>query len=111
MNLALDCRPHMALSVYRSCRWSQWVSATLPDLRRLRWGVGIDGSCRQTSQVLWVSSGVGHDVCPGGVFVVGGVGLQASVQDADEAVGELTECGFMADLAVAELVVVGGGSW
>ena len=66
---------------------------------------------RQTSQVLRVSSGVGHDVCPGGVFVVGGVGLQAAVQDADEAVGELAQCGFVADLAVAELVVVGGGSW
>ena len=29
-----------------TCRWSQWVSATLPDLRRLRWRVGI-GGCRR----------------------------------------------------------------
>ena len=29
-----------------SCRWSQWVSATLPDLRRLRWRVVI-GGCRR----------------------------------------------------------------
>ena len=49
-------------------------------------------------------------VCPGGVFVVGGVGLQAAVEDADEAVGELAEGGLVADLAVAELVVVGVGS-
>ena len=34
------------------------------------------------------SSGRGV-VCPGGVFVVEGVGLQAAVQDADEAVREL----------------------
>ena len=58
-----------------------------------------------------MSSGIGQDVCPGGVFVVGGVGFQASVQDADEAVGKLTECGFVTDLSVTELVVIGGGSW
>jgi hypothetical protein len=37
-----------------------------------------------------VSSGAVVDVCPGGVFVVEGVGLQAAVQDADPAVGELS---------------------
>jgi len=31
----------------------------------------------------------GAVVCPGGVFVVDGVGFQAAVEDADEAVGEL----------------------
>ncbi|MCW2761362.1 MAG: hypothetical protein JWR85_1563 [Marmoricola sp.] len=35
------------------------------------------------------SSSGGGVVCPCGVFVVGGVGFQAAVQDADEAVGEL----------------------
>ncbi len=53
------------------------------------------------------SSGGGRDVCPGGVFVIGGVGLQAAVQDADEAIGELVERGLMTDLAGAELLVVG----
>jgi hypothetical protein len=49
-------------------------------------------------------------MCPGGLFVVGGVGLQAAVQDPDEPVRELAERGLVIDLAVAELVVVGGGS-
>ncbi len=55
------------------------------------------------------SSGV-EDVCPGGVLVVGGLGFQAAVEDADEAVGELAQGGLVADLPVAELLVVGGGS-
>ncbi len=53
------------------------------------------------------SSGGGQDVCPGGVFVIGGVGLQAAVQDADKAIGELAERGLMTDLAGSELLVVG----
>ena len=47
---------------------------------------------------------------PGGVFVVAGVGLQAAVEDADEAVGELAEGGLVADVPVAELLVVGVGA-
>jgi hypothetical protein len=65
---------------------------------------------RQTSQVLTLSSRAVENVCPGGLFVVGGVGLEAAVQDADEAVGELAEGGLVADVAGAELLVVGGGA-
>lgn len=46
-----------------------------------------------------MSSGVCHVVAPGGVFVVGGSGFEAAVQDADEAVGELAEGGLVADVA------------
>jgi len=46
-------------------------------------------------------------VTPGGVFVVAGLGLEAAVEDADEAVGELAECGLVADVPVAELLVMG----
>lgn len=38
-----------------------------------------------------------------------GSGLEAAVEDADEAVGELTQRGLVADVAGAELLVVGGG--
>jgi hypothetical protein len=38
-------------------------------------------------------------VGPGGVFVVGGAGLEAAVQDADEAVAELAQRGVVADTA------------
>jgi hypothetical protein len=44
------------------------------------------------------------------VFVVEGMGLQAAVEDSDEAVRELAEGGLMADVAGAELLVVGTGS-
>lgn len=44
---------------------------------------------------------------PGDVFVVGGAGFEAAVQDADEAVGDLAEGGLVADVAGAELAVVG----
>jgi hypothetical protein len=44
---------------------------------------------------------------PCGVFVVGGVGLEAAVQDADESVGELSQRGVVVFAAAAELVVVG----
>ena len=36
------------------------------------------------------SSGSCCEVGPGGVFVVAGVGFEAAVQDADEAVGQLS---------------------
>ena len=50
------------------------------------------------------SSGGRGVVCPCGGFVIGGVGFQAAVEDADEAVGELSERGLVADLEVAELL-------
>jgi hypothetical protein len=43
----------------------------------------------QTSQVLLLSSGALVDVGPGGVFVVGGEGFEASVEDADPSVRQL----------------------
>ena len=36
-----------------------------------------------------------------------GLGLEAAVEDADEAVGDLAECGLVADVPVAELLVMG----
>ena len=45
-------------------------------------------------------------VGPGGGFVVGSLGLEASVQDSDEAVAELAERGAVADSSGSELVVV-----
>src|SRR5947199_9534611 len=47
---------------------------------------------------------------PGGGLVVEGAGLEASVQDADQAVGELAQRGVVAGAAAAELVVVGAGA-
>jgi hypothetical protein len=44
------------------------------------------------------------------VFVVGGSGFEAAVQDADEAVGESAQRGLVADVAVAQLLVVRLGS-
>jgi hypothetical protein len=44
------------------------------------------------------------------VFVVAGSRFEAAVQNADEAVGELAEGGLVADVAGAELLVVGLGS-
>jgi hypothetical protein len=58
-------------------------------------------SMRQTSQVLGLSSGGCCVVCPGGLLVVAGVGLQAAVEDADEAVGELAERSLVADVPSA----------
>jgi hypothetical protein len=57
-----------------------------------------------------MSSGGVEDVCPGGVFVVVGLGFEAAVEDADEPVGELAQGGLVADASVAELSVVGAGS-
>jgi hypothetical protein len=49
-------------------------------------------------------------VRPGGVFVVEGVGLQAAVQDADEAVRQLAHGGVVIGAAVSNVVVVGAGA-
>jgi hypothetical protein len=49
-------------------------------------------------------------VCPGGGLVIAGAGLQAAVQDADEAVGQLTEGGVVPGAAGAQAVVVGAGA-
>ncbi len=59
--------------------------------------------------MFWVSSG-GLKVGPGGGFVVGGAGLEAAVEDADEAVAELAECGLVAGAACAQGLVVGAGA-
>lgn len=47
---------------------------------------------------------------PGGVFAVRGVGIQAAVEDAAEAVRDLAQRGLMADVAGAQLPVVGLGA-
>jgi hypothetical protein len=64
---------------------------------------------RQTSHVFRCQ-GVRLEMAPGGVFVVGGAGLQTAVEDADEAVAELAEGGLVAGAAVAEGLVVGAGA-
>jgi hypothetical protein len=46
-----------------------------------------------------LSSGWFEAVCPGGGFVVGGVGFEAAVEDADEAVAEFAEGGVVAGAA------------
>jgi hypothetical protein len=46
----------------------------------------------------------------GGVLVVDGAGLEAAVEDADEAIGELAECGVVVGAPASELVVVGPGT-
>ena len=65
----------------------------------------------ETSHGVRASSDVLVEGGPGGVFVVAGVGLQAAVEDADESVGELAECGVVVLSPVAELVVVAAGGW
>lgn len=53
------------------------------------------------------------EVCvmrPCGRFVVACAGLEAAVQDADEAIAELAEGGVVADLAGTLLVVVAAGA-
>ena len=57
-----------------------------------------------------MSSSVADVAVPGGVFVVAGAGLEAAVEDADEAVGELAQRGVVAGAAGAEGVVVGAGA-
>src|SRR5215217_3283275 len=63
----------------------------------------IPGSALSSSDSLVVG--------PGGVLVVDGVGFEAAVEDADEAVGDLAQRGLVADAAVAELLVVGLCAW
>ena len=46
-------------------------------------------------------------VLPGDGLVVGGVGFQAAVEDANESVGELSQCCLVADPAFAKLLVIG----
>jgi hypothetical protein len=53
---------------------------------------------------------VGDGGWPGGCFVVVGAGFEAAVQDADEAVGQLAQCGVVAEAAGALPVVAGAGS-
>ena len=63
--------------------------------RALGWegGARVGARATETSQGVWVSSGGGGwglvVLGPGGGFVVGGVGFEAAVEDADQAVGEL----------------------
>ena len=47
---------------------------------------------------------------PGGGLVVEGAGLEASVQDSDEAVGQAPQGVVVLDAAGAELVVEGAGA-
>src|SRR5829696_7744087 len=56
------------------------------------------------------SSSLGEMVGPGGDLVVGCAVFEASVQDADESVGELTQSGVVVGAAVALAVVVGPGA-
>ena len=49
-------------------------------------------------------------VCPGGGLAVRGVGLEAAVEDADESVAELAQCGLVADPAITQGSVVGAGT-
>lgn len=67
----------------------------------------------QTSHVAAVSSSgllIFSGLVPGDGLVVGSAGLEAAVQDAGEAVGELSESSLVAQAAGALLVVVGAGS-
>ncbi len=62
-----------------------------------------------------MSSGYGRlrevlPVTPGGGLVVEGAGLEASVQDSDEAVGQAPQGVVVFDSAGAELVVEGAGA-
>jgi hypothetical protein len=56
------------------------------------------------------SSRGGVVVGPGGLFIVGGAGLEAAVEDADEAIRELPQGCLVADVAGSELVVIGAGA-
>jgi hypothetical protein len=49
-------------------------------------------------------------VRPGGGLVVGAAGLEAAVQDADQAAAELAQRCVVADAAGSQLVVVGAGA-
>jgi hypothetical protein len=58
-----------------------------------------------------MSSGGAVPVTPGGGFVVVGAGLETAVQDANQAIAELPQRGFVADLAGAQGVVVVPRAW
>src|SRR5439155_14862600 len=49
-------------------------------------------------------------LCPGGGFVVDGVGFETSVEDADQAVAELAESGLVTFAAVAQRLIVSAGT-
>ena len=53
----------------------------------------------------------GGSVCPGGVFVVGGLVFEAAVEDAYESVGEGSECLVVEVAGCSFLVVERSGSW
>jgi len=61
-----------------------------------------------------MSSGRGRNFLlvglPGHLLAVGGPGLEAAVQNADESVRELPQRGVVADVAAAKGVVVGAGT-
>ena len=57
-----------------------------------------------------MSSSGGGVVVPGEGFVVGLAGLEAAMEDADPAVGELAQRGLVADLPAPEFLVVGLGA-
>ncbi len=57
-----------------------------------------------------MSRGSGLKMGPRCRFVVGGLVLEAAVEDADEAVAQLAEGGLVADVAGSEAVVVGAGA-
>ena len=50
-------------------------------------------------------------VCPGGVFVVGGLVFEAAVEDADESVGESPQCLVVKVAGCSFLVVEPSGAW
>jgi hypothetical protein len=64
---------------------------------------------------VWMSSGEAAlwcfvPVCPGGCLVVAGTGLEAAVEDADEAVGEAAE-GVVVLVAVGALQLQAGAGF
>ena len=78
--------------------------------RSRRDGSGLAGARTAADIPCSLLSRGGLEMGPGGCFVVAGVGLEAAVQDADEAVAELAEGGLVADAAFAQGVVVGAGA-
>src|SRR4051812_38419005 len=93
--MGVSCRSSAAAPAVPACG-----RARLPAARR----------CCQTSHALRMSSSsvlMLVVVCPGGGLVVAGPGLQAAVQDADQAVAQLAQGGMVAGAPGAEGVVVG----
>ena len=50
-------------------------------------------------------------VCPGGVFVIGGLVFETAVEDAYESVGEGSECLVVEVAGGSSLVVERSGAW